>query len=404
MLEALLKPLKPDKFFRDYWPDRPYASHGELSRLPAMFHTDVLTDFSNLAGNYRGRLLITRGRNSPYMVPADSSSAAALFNMGLTVYMDDIASLLPDAGRALATLERELGIAPGTSRIGAFASPAADGVAPHYDVEDVISIQLHGTKKFHVAPVKEVRYPTGMQYSPGDDPDDELYPQITGRFPDWQDVKFNCIEMKPGSVLFMPRGTWHKTEAEAASLACSIILRPPAAADTVLEQLRWLLLQKPEWRKPLYGAWGDGKRNAAALREAGELIGTLPELISRLDAPALQLSLATEGDRLQQINTDSRFRRLPNARVEISDAGTSAQALVVCILVNSDDHGERVTVRMEVHPQAARIFRWLGEQDLPFTLQQMQDKFPEFPASQHVMVAQSCAQAKLLRLLWFPEA
>ena len=290
MLETLLKPLTPDKFFSDYWPDRTYASHGKVSRLPGLFRSEALADFSSLARNYRGRLLITRGRNSPYMVPADSRSAEALFSMGLTVYMDDIAPLLPDAGRSLAILERELGIAPGTARIGAFASPTTDGVAPHYDVEDVISVQLQGSKKFHVAPVDEIRYPAGMQYSPGDDPEAMLYPQIQGRFPDWQGVQFKCVEMKPGSVLFMPRGTWHKTEAEGPSLAVSIILKPPPAVDTVLEQLRWLLLQKPEWRKPLYGAWGHGPRHETALSVLGELLSGLPELAGHLDHDALQLA------------------------------------------------------------------------------------------------------------------
>jgi ribosomal protein L16 Arg81 hydroxylase len=403
MLETLLKPLTPDRFFTDYWPDRTYASHGKLSRLPTLFRSDVLTDFSSLARKYRGRLLITRGRNSPYMVPADSRSAEALFRMGLTVYMDDIAPLLPDAGRSLAILEQDLGIAPGTARIGAFASPTTDGVAPHYDVEDVISVQLQGTKKFHVAPVDEIRYPAGMQYSPGDSPEASLYPQTRGRFPDWQGVNFKCVEMRPGSVLFMPRGTWHKTEAEGPSLAVSIILKPPPAVDTVLEQLRWLLLQKPEWRKPLYGAWGNGTRHESALNELGELLGRLPELAGRLDHAALELALAPEGTRLERIGPVSRFRRQPNARVEVTGAENGGEASTVRVLVNSDDSGEQATVRIEVHPQAAEVFEWLGAREEIFTLNEMLERFPAFPLDQHIMIAQNCAKARLLQLIWFPE-
>jgi len=37
--------------------------------------------------------------------------------------------------------------------------------------------------------------------------------------------------MKPGSVLFMPRGTWHYTEAGEGSLSVSIIVRTPAAFE-----------------------------------------------------------------------------------------------------------------------------------------------------------------------------
>ncbi len=401
MLDTLLKPLDTDRFFSDYWPDRTYASHGKPARLPALFRSDVLADFSNLAREYRGRLLITRGRNSPYMIPADSSSAEALFGMGLTVYMDDIAPLLPAAADALAELEADFGIAPGTARIGAFASPTADGVAPHYDVEDVISIQLQGTKKFYVAPVEEVPYPAGMQYSPGDDPEDELYPQISGAFPDWHDVKFDCVEMKPGSVLFMPRGTWHKTEAEGPSLAVSIILRPPPAVDTVVEQLRWLLLQQPEWRKPLYGAYGNGRQRQAALQDAEKLLQTLPSLAQRIDGDALQLALADANGRLQQLAPGSRLRRQPNARVEITDGNPAS---VVRVLVNSDDRGEQPTVRIEVHPQAAEIFKWLGEQQGIFTVEDLAARFPMFPMEEHLVIVQTCVQARLLRQLWYPQA
>jgi hypothetical protein len=82
-------------------------------------------------------------------------------------------------------LERNLGIPPETARIGVFASPPGDGASCHYDTEDVISIQLTGSKAFHVAPVGEVPYPLGMRYSPGSAPDADLYPQVAGRFPEW---------------------------------------------------------------------------------------------------------------------------------------------------------------------------------------------------------------------------
>jgi ribosomal protein L16 Arg81 hydroxylase len=402
MLATLLKPLTTEQFLREYWPDRCYASHGPLQRLPDILQCEVLSSFEKLARSYRGRVLFTRGRNSPYMIPAGQTSAELLFRMGLTVYLDDIASCMPDAGAFLATLEQDFGIQPGTARIGAFASPVTDGVAPHFDVEDVISIQLQGRKRFYVAPVQEVRYPTGMQYSPGDDPIDEQYPQITGAFPECQDANFECIDMQPGSVLFMPRGTWHRTEAEAASLAVSIILKPPAAADTLLEQIRCLLLQQPRWRKPLYGAWGTGTRREQALTDATALISELPAILKSLDHSALQTALASEAQRMAAVHADSRLRRRPNARVETSTSTTQPGLTEVRVLVHSDESGEQVTVRMQVHPQAAAIFSWLGESHCAFTLREVQQQFNLFPLDQHIAIAQACIKAKLLRLLWFP--
>lgn len=68
---------------------------------------------------------------------------------------------------------------------------------------------------------------------------------------------FTTVEMKPGSVLFLPRGTWHRTESEGDSMSVSIAVDTPPAVDYIVAQLRMLLLQDPRWRAPLYGAWGD---------------------------------------------------------------------------------------------------------------------------------------------------
>jgi len=165
------------------------------------------------------------------MVPAENGCPKTLFDMGLTDYLDNIQPCLPTSPLVLQALERNLGIPPGTARIGAFASPPGDGAACHYYTEDMISIQLTGSKAFHVAPVEQVRYPIGMQYSPGAAPYSDLYPQVAGHFPDWDNAKFECVEMRPGSVLFMPRGTWHRTEADEPSLSITIAMRPPSARN-----------------------------------------------------------------------------------------------------------------------------------------------------------------------------
>jgi ribosomal protein L16 Arg81 hydroxylase len=109
-----------------------------------------------------------------------------------------------------------------------------------------------------------------MQFNPGDVTYDDRYPQSTDGFPDPEVSAFECIVMKPGSVLFMPRGTWHRTETLGLSLSVSIILRPPSALESVLDALRARLLQDPAWRKPLHGAWGQGViRKAVDQRRLG---------------------------------------------------------------------------------------------------------------------------------------
>jgi len=404
VLESFIAPLTAEQFFAGYWPERVYASHGDLERLPGMFRSPVLRDIESLSANYHGRVLFTRGRHSSFMVPAENGCPKTLFNMGLTVYLDNIQPCLPKSPLVLQALERNLGIPPGTARIGAFASPPGDGAACHYDTEDVISIQLTGSKAFHVAPVEEVRYPVGMQYSPGSAPYTELYPQVNGRFPEWKDATFDCIEMRPGSVLFMPRGTWHRTEADEPSLSITIALRPPSAAEVVLENVRWLLLQDASWRKPLYGAYGETPQKQAAMDAAGQLLQRLPKQLQSLSVRSLELALMPEDQRLQNIDADSRFVSLPNASVQTGEVtlGKGGEQVQMNILLKDDEAGDRVTVTMDIHPEAVAVFEWLGSRMVPFSVVDLLQQFPQFPEDQCIAMLHAGANAELIRMLWFP--
>jgi ribosomal protein L16 Arg81 hydroxylase len=404
VLETFIAPLTAEQFFAEYWPERVYASHGDLDRLPGMFRSPVLRDIETLSEKYHGRVLFTRGRHSPFMVPAENGCPKTLFNMGLTVYLDNIQPCLPKSPLVLQALERNLGIPPGTARIGAFASPPGDGAACHYDTEDVISIQLTGSKAFHVAPVEEVRYPVGMQYSPGSAPDADLYPQVAGRFPEWKDAKFDCIEMRPGSVLFMPRGTWHRTEANEPSLSITIALRPPSAAELILENVRWLLLQDASWRKPLYGAYGETPQKKAAMDAAGQLLQRLPKQLQSLSVRSLELALMPEDQRLQNIDADSCFVSLPNASVQLGDVvlAKGGEQMQMSILLKDDEAGDRVTANMDIHPQAVAVFEWLGSRTAPFSVVDLQQQFPQFPEDQCIAMLHAGANAELIRMLWFP--
>ena len=404
VLESFIAPLTTEQFFAGYWPERVYASHGDLDRLPGMFRSPVLRDLETLSGHYHGRVLFTRGRHSPFMVPAENGCPKTLFDMGLTVYLDNIQPCLPKSPLVLQALERNLGISPGTARIGAFASPPGDGAACHYDTEDVISIQLTGSKAFHVAPVEEVRYPVGMQYSPGSAPYTDLYPQVAGRFPEWKDAKFECVEMRPGSVLFMPRGTWHRTEADEPSLSITIALRPPSAAELILENIRWLLLQDAAWRKPLYGACGETAQKEPAMDAAGQLLERLPGQLRSLSTRSLELALMPEDKRLEHIDADSRFVSLPNASLQAGDVtlGKGGEQIQVRILVKDDEAGDRVTVSMDLHPQAVAVFEWLGSRKTPFSVDDLQQQFPQFPDDQHLAMLHTAASAELIRMLWYP--
>jgi hypothetical protein len=88
--------------------------------------------------------------------------------------------------------------------------------------------------------------------------------------------------MTPGSVLFLPRGHWHRTRADTDSLSVSIALAPRAPVDHLIIRLRPLLLQDPRWRRPAYG-----ERERERLET---ILAELPSLLTGLTPADLGLA------------------------------------------------------------------------------------------------------------------
>src|SRR5262245_49871541 len=168
VLSALVAPHSSEVFLAQYWPGKVFAAHGDPARLPAFLCSAELASVVALSAAYRGTMRFCSGRsNYPRMLPSPEVSAISLYRMGLTVQFEDIAPCVAHTQADLSRLEAELGINSGAARASAFASPVSEGLGVHFDTYDLFSVQLRGTKRFHVAPVQEVAHPVGKSYVPG---------------------------------------------------------------------------------------------------------------------------------------------------------------------------------------------------------------------------------------------
>ncbi len=403
VLKALLGAESLGEFLSEYWPGRIYVARGELERLPQALLHEELNHFESLSRRYKGVVSFFGDAKSGHMVPVEGIEAGAPYRCGLSVYLTDVAPYFPEIDRMIRDLESELGINEGCARAGVFASPTSGGISCHYDSVDVISVQLRGTKKFDVAPVAGLSNPWGFQFIPGSRPIDDLYPQAGEGFPDWENSEFQTVEMTPGTVLYMPRGTWHRTEAQGDSIAVSIGMEAPSAAECVLEQLRLLLLQDPAWRKPLYGAWGAGSMRAAAIDKGAELMAALPGLAASLDPEYLATPKMSEQQRIAQVTVRSRVQRTPNSWLILTDPPadtTEVDSLLAQVEIN-DRSLKRIATEIEMPDRCAPILRWIDEQKGSFQVSDVVAKFPELSADQHVQMIQSLATGGLLKVLWF---
>ena len=403
ILAALLSQNAADEFLNQYWPRRPFVAQGDPARWPTALRGEELASVQDLAKRYRGSLRFTHGHKSDQMIQIDRVDPAILFEMGLTLNFEDIGPYVPGAPEFLRGLGAELGLNESSLVMSAFASPHQDGLGCHYDSQDVISIQLHGTKRFHYAPVREIAMPYGTQYIPGGRPYDEMYAQAQNGFPENKNVQFETAEMRPGSVLFLPRGTWHYTEAGAPSLSLSITISPPTLVDCAMEQLRWLLLQDSAWREPLYGATANGSMHQALHEHTARLLKRLPELVSCLSPEDLIQAPIPVAKRLDQISDKTRFQRIPDAVLEVAASKSPPGLSVVSIRLGHSDSSTRISAHLEIPAEVLAVFRWIEQQRKPFTGSAVQTAFPKFTFAELKKMLATLTRAQFIKMFWFAE-
>lgn len=363
--------------------------------MPSFLRSPDLSSIEALSAKYRGDLRFTSGRKYQNMQAAKDTHAVVLYRMGLTVQFDNIAPYVNGCAEQLRELEAELGMNPGCTQASVFASPVTEGLSVHFDAQDIFSIQLRGNKRYQVAKVEELSYPCGTQFVPGLAAFDDLYPQVPNGFPDPSRAAFTQVDMKPGSVLFMPRGTWHYTEADSDSMSVSIGIYTLSAADYVLAQLRLLLLQDPQWRRPLYGAWGNERTRETATAQLARLLAELPELSRELNARSVMTNLLPVERRLDGIKPKTRFQKTPNSRVEVEAPS------VLVITLWDPNYGPQVRVRAQIAPTAISVFRWIAERSGSFSAEDIASRFAQLRFAEIQKLLSAATEYGLIKIHWF---
>ena len=79
--------------------------------------------------------------------------------------------------------------------------------------------------------------------------DDELESYTTKEFP--ESFPADCTEyvLEPGSVLFVPRGVWHMTEAVTDAVSFNFTFTPPTWIEIATTALRAKLSHSEKWRE-----------------------------------------------------------------------------------------------------------------------------------------------------------
>lgn len=169
---------------------------------------------------------------------------------GAGLFFDDPNRFVPELNNYLEQLRSQLGLSQMTyCRSLIYLIAKGKGTAAHFDQNINFIFQITGTKKWWIAPNHSVANPL-ERYTIGHEASPELASYTNEEFPtEFPQDEAIEVELKPGSLLFLPRGVWHKTHADQEALSLNFTFTAPSYADLMLAALRSRLVQSPQWRE-----------------------------------------------------------------------------------------------------------------------------------------------------------
>ncbi|MCO4792405.1 MAG: cupin-like domain-containing protein [Bacteriovoracaceae bacterium] len=292
-LEALLGHLSKNEFDKHYKENKPFHIEGldkSLSELKEIGFLKSLDDLLNFWPTQVEAMLpgICDEANTKII---DSNEARDSFKEGMSLLFNDANNLSPVLSNWVESLIFELGLSRMTyGRNLIYATPASKGNAPHFDQNINFVLQLHGEKKWWVAPNTHVENPlTRHVIGQPIDPELESYaPEMPSSFPENSEE----FTLKAGSMLFVPRGAWHKTEAITDALSLNFTFSSPSWIDVLSAALRGRLAMSKDWRETADFV-SDPSRQDEAMIKLDQLLSELAQDVSHWNAK--DILGATEG-------------------------------------------------------------------------------------------------------------
>lgn len=389
-LEQLLGKARAGTFLKRAWPDEHFVVHRRLSDLPQPLREAPLRSFAELAEVYAGRVQVAGGHGDDHLQFSVSSAPTEyLRRIGLTVFFgDDVSGLAPGGAAFLRNLEGELGAPAGIGAIRMFCSPKGGGLGAHYDQGETFIVQLAGTKRIWLK--RNTLYPA-LQFAPGKPPSDGHYPEFADRgFPARAPRGGVRVTLKPGTVLFVPRGMWHRTEAGSASFSASICVDIPNAIDVLVPQLQAALKQHALFRRPLFGAWGSGR--ASCERQLARALEAVSAALPRLSAELMIDGVGEVDVESLPIRLGTRFQRVPSTRLTL----TGKQLLTV------RTWGGKREAKLAISPPLVASARWLATRRPAFSLKQLVEAAPSASEHDATVLLRRLVECEALKWLPFP--
>lgn len=279
-LAALVHPRSIAEFFDHYRAGQPFVVHhggqhtAPLTELPLLASLDAL--LKSWPSSIQAHLPDVRDEASS--IQTTSKDAQKLFDVGMGLLFNDADEILPVLRRWQHDIRKDLGLPDLTyGRCLIYATPSAKGTAAHFDQNINFVLQIHGTKVWTLAANDHVVHPM-TRHTMGLATDPELATYAEGVLPSSMPQQSESVVLAPGSLLFVPRGYWHSTEAQDDALSLNFTYTAPTWIDLLTAALRSRLALSAQWRETADGVSDPAKREAAVQRFDELLLGLVQDL------------------------------------------------------------------------------------------------------------------------------
>lgn len=222
ILASVLSPISYDQFFDNILGQKPLVltegnNHRERLAGENPRHR-LLNDFAKYAPNLtshsyapKGPAPVARAVQSP---DAFRALIQEYFNAGYTVRIPNVTELSESLTLFTRTLERQI---QSEVRVVVFWSEQGAAAPIHHDEVDLIVIQLEGTKRWFISqqpPVLPNKWKSAGEKPP------TLNNPLT-------------IDVKPGDLIYLPRGTAHTVQSTSESIHIAIGFVPVTIRDAI---------------------------------------------------------------------------------------------------------------------------------------------------------------------------
>ena len=275
-LNSLISPLNTEEFLSYYKANQPFVVHHKTEDLAVLRNLSMVSSLETLLKEWPTTVQVhlpdLRDEASAIDVPA--CDAQKYFDQGMGLLFNDTNRFSPLLQEWVDQIRADLGLSSLTyGRSLIYVTPDGKGTAPHFDQNINFVLQVSGTKKWVMAPNQSVQNPM-VRHTMGQPVDPEMMSYLDEEMARVMPEETVTFELKPGSLLFVPRGVWHSTEAEGHALSLNFTFTAPTWIDLFMSALRSRLVLSPHWRETADGV-SDPERKFEAEKKFEALLATL---------------------------------------------------------------------------------------------------------------------------------